>query len=423
MQGMAVFVRGALPGDVARIRLTKAKKNFAEAEAIKIVTPSPWRVQARCEHFGVCGGCISQDLTYQKQLDFKTQQVKENLQHIGGLDLEVRPARGMTEPWHYRNKMEFAFGEAAGQVYLGLMKRGAFDQVVPINVCHLATPRAMQAVRLVESFVRQHDLHAFDPRTRSGTLRHLVVREGMRTGDLMLNLVTTSATAPMPELVEAVSSVTPTTVLWSHTDTWGAVVRGDTIHVLSGPGEITERVGHLTLYVGPFSFLQTNSEMVEVLYGEIDRQAALIGDEAVLDMYCGVGSIGLYLARQARQVAGIESAPEAITYAERNAIANGVSNAEFQCAQVEALSSLTLEVISPDIVILDPPRAGLHARLMESLREMKTRRLLYISCNPAALARDLKALADMYNFGHVQPVDMFPHTWHIESVVTLTRKE
>lgn len=418
--GMVVFVRGAVPGDSARVRLSKIKHSFAEGQAVQITRPSAWRVAARCEHFGVCGGCISQDLDYPQQLEFKRRNVSDALKRIGGLRLDVLPTLGMPEPWRYRNKMEFAFGEQAGNLYLGLMRRGAYDEVVPINLCHLATERAMLAVRSVEDWARRRGLHAFEPHARSGSLRHLVIREGRRSGELLINLVTTSHTAPDLSLLDALAPVQPATVLWSHNDTWGAVVRGEIVHTLAGTGEITERIGHLRLFVGPFSFLQTNSDMVETLYDEIARQAALSGAETVLDLYCGVGSIALYLARRARRVTGIEVVAEAIESARRNAAVNDINNAEFQCAAVEALSILSLGAVGADVVVLDPPRAGLHPRLLATLRELKAPRVVYVSCNPAALARDLKALGDLYTFGQVQPVDMFPHTWHIESVVTLS---
>jgi 23S rRNA (uracil1939-C5)-methyltransferase len=419
---MVVFVRGGLPGDTVRARLTKIKRSFAEAEATAILEASPWRVEPRCPHFGVCGGCASQSLSHAKQVEYKTQHVRESLQHIGGLDVEVRPALHMAQPWRYRNKMEFAFGERDGQAYLGLMERGSFFSVVDITECYLTSERTLQAVHSVEGYVRGQGWSVFKPRERTGSLRHLVIREGLRTGDLMLNLVTTSATPPTPSLVDAVASVSPSTVLWSHNDTWGSVVRGDSVTILSGPGEISERIGHLTHRIGPFSFLQTNSEMVETLYGEIAHQAKLTGAETVLDLYCGVGAIGLHLAAQARQVVGIEAVAEAVDYARRNAVANGITNAEFQCAPVEALSTLSLGAINADLIVLDPPRSGLHPRLLASLRDLRAPALIYVSCNPAALARDLKALSDLYKIGAVQPVDMFPHTWHVETVCLLQRE-
>lgn len=422
VEGMVMFVRGGLPGDVARVRLTKIKRSFAEAEAVAIVKPSPWRVEPRCAHFGVCGGCVSQNLRYDKQLEFKTANVRESLERLGGLSADVRPALGMSDPWRYRNKMEFAFGAAGGQTYLGLMARGSYDEVVPIEHCHLASERAMQAVRAGETFARGQGLFPYAPRQRTGSMRHLVVREGRNTGDLMLNVISFMTTMPQPGFLDAVAHLNPTTVLWTHNNTWGSVVQADKLHVMSGPGEISERLGHLTFHVGPFSFLQTNTEMVETLYAEIARQSGLTGAERVLDLYCGVGAIGLYLARQARQVVGIEAVAEAVDYARRNAETNGIANAEFQCAPVEALSTLTLGAVKADVIVLDPPRAGLHPRLLETLRELRCPKILYVSCNPAALARDIKALSDLYTPGYVQPVDMFPHTWHIESVVALTRK-
>jgi 23S rRNA (uracil1939-C5)-methyltransferase len=422
VEGMAVFLRGALPGDTVKARLTRIKKSYAEAQVVAVTQPSPWRVEPRCPHFGVCGGCASQDLLYEKQVEYKTRQVRETLQHIGGLNVEVRPALAMADPWRYRNKMEFAFGESDGRVYLGLMQRGSFDTVVEIKECFLSTERTMVAVRFVEGFGRQLGEHPLQPRSQTGSLRHLVVREGRRTGDLLLNLVTTSALAADAALVSAAAPASPSTVLWTHNDSRAAVVQGDWVHILAGSGELTERIGHLTLSVGPFSFLQTNSEQVEVLYAEVARQAALTGDETVLDLYCGVGAIGLYLAGQARQVVGVDSVAEAIGYAVRNAEQNGIGNATFQCAEVEALSTLTFGAINPDVIIVDPPRAGLHPRLLATLLEQKAERLIYVSCNPAALARDLKALSEIYDIGPVQPVDMFPHTWHVETVVVLRHR-
>lgn len=423
LDGYVVFVRGALPGDQAEVELTKIRRSFAEGQAVNIVRQSPWRVPARCEHFGQTGGCLVQDLAYDKQLEYKTEQVREALTHIGGLNVEVLPTLGMADPWRYRNKMEYAFGQAGPVPYLGLMRKGSFDEVVPGVDCQLAGERTVAAARLAEDYARHARLPAFAPRTQAGAARTLVVRESLRSGDLMVNLVTTAAAAPDPALVSALAPAMPSTVLWTINNSMGAAVQADRLEVLSGNGEISERIGHLLLWLGPFSFLQTNTHMAEVLYAEVDKAAGLTGSETVLDLYCGVGSIGLYLARRAKNVIGVEAVTEAIAYARRNAQENSIANAGFECARAEELTSLSYGAMHPDLVVVDPPRAGLHPRLLATLRDLRAAHIVYVSCNPAALARDLKALADIYRIGGVQPVDMFPHTWHIEAVVRLQIKE
>ncbi len=416
---LALFVQGGLPGDVVRVRLTKVKRSYGEGEATALIRASSWRVAPRCRHFGACGGCTLQDLVYPMQLEQKARQVADALAHIGGLEADVRPALGMDDPWHYRNKMEFAFGQRASMPYVGLLHRGSFYAVEETHECHLATARAMEVVRAVERWAVSAGWTAYDVRTRNGLLRHLVIREGLRTGDLMVNLVTTSGAAPSPSLVSAVEGMHPTAVLWSHNDGLGAAVRADRMHVLAGAESIEERIDGMRLSFGPFSFLQTNSIMTEVLYRQVAELAGLTGRETVLDLYCGVGAIGLYLAQRARQVVGVEVQPEAVAFARRNAEMNRVTNVRFERARVEHMSTLSFGVIAPDVVVTDPPRAGMHPRLVSTLCDLRAARLVYVSCNPAALARDLKALSVVYEVGAVQPVDLFPHTWHIETVASL----
>jgi len=280
----------------------------------------------------------------------------------------------------------------------------------------------MDAIRLTTSFIQKYPYTAYDPKTHRGFLRNLVVREGIYTGDLSVNIVTTRGTLNTDGLLAALAPLHATTILWSFNESAASAVRIEEQHVLLGDGTITERIGHILLRLGSSSFIQTNSAMVHALYEVIEEYAALTGRERVLDLYCGVGAIGLFLARRAAEVIGVDVVDEAIAYARLNASLNGITHARFLCEKAEALTPERLASLAPDVVIADPPRAGLHPKVVNALTTALPPRIIYVSCNPAALARDLSLLTPFYTIGPVQPVDMFPHTWHVEAVVSLERR-
>jgi 23S rRNA (uracil1939-C5)-methyltransferase len=426
-EGRVVFVRGALPAELARVRLTRVKRSHAEAEAIEILEAAPERVAPRCRHFGVCGGCRHQDLDYSAQLAWKTRQVAETLERLGGLrGVTVEPALGMEEPWHYRNKMEFAVAGRAGEPVIGLRERGHFDRVFDLSECPIFSPRAGALVEAVRAHCRERGYGVYDPHRQSGFLRHLLVRESKRTPDLLVALVTSPGELAGEAFACAVLEAAPATSVWQVITTSRAnVVEFHETRLLHGRERITEAVPPLTFEFGPGAFFQTNTRMAESLYQKVREVAGFRGGETVIDLYCGIGAFALYLAGDVARVVGLEAAVGAVEDARHNAHLNGISNVEFQVADdrrgfPEYLARLGGGTV--DVVLLDPPRGGVHARTLEAILRLAPPRLLYVSCNPATLARDLKILTQppaAYGVELVKPFDLFPHTPHIETLVKL----
>jgi 23S rRNA (uracil1939-C5)-methyltransferase len=426
-EGRVVFVRGALPGELARVRLTRIRKAYAEAEAIEILEPAPERVAPRCRHFGVCGGCRHQDLAYAAQLGWKTRQVAETLERLGNLrGLDVRPAVGMDDPWFYRNKMEFGVSRSGGQAVVGLRERGRFDRVFDLEECPIFSPRAGATLAAVEAHCRARGYTVYDPHRQSGFLRHLLVRESKRADDLLVGLVTSPGELDGPGLVAAVRGAVPATSIWQVISaTRSNVVEFHETRLLHGSARMTERIPPLSFEFGPGAFFQTNTRMAEALFRAVAEAARLTESEVLVDLYCGIGAIALYLARRARRVVGLEGGAAAIEDARHNARINGIDNAEFHTADDRLGFPVFLDRQEPgavDVLLLDPPRGGVHARTLGAVRRLAPPRLLYVSCNPASLARDLSILAQApggYRVLRVQPFDLFPHTPHIETLVEL----
>jgi 23S rRNA (uracil1939-C5)-methyltransferase len=411
--GYVVFVRGALPGDRVRAEVTKAKRDFAEAEAIEIVKPSPDRVPARCDHGGEpCPGAPWQELPYELQLSHKQQQVADALERIGHLsDFELEPIEPALERWRYRNKMEYSFGERDGETVLGFHARGRWDLVVDAEDCLLASERNNAERNRIREWARTEGIPPYDRRSKQGVLRNLVVREGRRTGRLQTRLVTSAAALPRPPVD-------------LHTVIEGPGSGTDGPTGALGEERLAEELCGLRFEISHNAFFQTNTEMAEVLYGIAARYAGLSGGERLFDLFCGIGTIGLVLARDAGEVWGIENVPEAITDAERNARANGIANARFCAADARlGIRPLIEDAGRPDVVIVDPPRAGLSNKIVRRLIECEARRIVYVSCNPTTLAPNAAALAEAgYTLRRVKPVDMFPHTHHVECVALLERE-
>jgi 23S rRNA (uracil1939-C5)-methyltransferase len=428
-EGRVVFVRGALPGERARVRLTRVRKAYAEAETTEILEPAPERVTPRCRHFGVCGGCRHQDLAYGAQLAWKTRQVAETLERLGNLaGLDVRPAVGMDEPWFYRNKMEFGIAQAGGRMVVGLRERGRFDRVFDLEECPIFSPQAGAALDAVREHCRARGYAAYDPRRQSGFLRHLLVRESKRADDLLVALVTSPGELDGAGFVEAVLDAVPATGIWHViTATRSNVIEFHDTRLLHGAARMTERIPPLAFELGPGAFFQTNTRMAEALFRAVSEAARLTGTETLVDLYCGIGAIALYLARGARLVIGLEGSAGAVEDARHNARLNGIGNAEFHAADDRRGFPAFLnrrERGSVELVLLDPPRGGVHARTLDAVLRLAPPRLLYVSCNPASLARDLAILTrapGAYRVLRVQPFDLFPHTPHIETLVELER--
>jgi 23S rRNA (uracil1939-C5)-methyltransferase len=426
LNGFVVFVRRALPGDRVRARVTKVKRNHAEAVSLEVVEPGAPRVEAPCAHYPACGGCRFQDLAYEAQLDAKAQQVADALRRIGGFgDLQPEPPVPARSVFHYRNKLEYSFTTLDdGSVGLGFHRAGRWDEVLDVERCWLTTELGNGIREAVKRWAGAQGLPAYDQERQEGYLRHLVVREGRNTGQALAVLVTAPGDlAGADELVEALRAFPEVRSLhWAVNDSPAEVTNLPT-DLLWGEEAIEEEILGLRYRVRPNAFLQTNTEMCEVLYGVAAEFAALTGNETVYDLYCGIGTIGLTLAREALTVWGIEHSEESIACAVENAELNGVANAAFFAGDVgRDLEELRERAGPPDVVVVDPPRAGLAGKAVRRVGELQAPRLVYVSCNPTTLAGNAKELVDNlgYRLERVRPVDMFPHTPHVEAVALLT---
>jgi 23S rRNA (uracil1939-C5)-methyltransferase len=411
--GFVVFVAGALPGDLVRAEVTKGKKRFAEARAVEVLRASADRLPDRCVHGGEpCPGAPLQGLPYERQLTYKQEQVDDALRRIGGLEgFETEEIVPALEQWRYRNKLEYSFGESDdGELTLGFHARGRWDLTVDVDDCHLASEMGNEARNAVREWARAEAVPAYDARSRRGVLRNLAVREGRRTGQVQTRLVTTKARFPRPPVD-------------LHTIIEGDAGSTDGPTGVLGSERLREELCGLQLEMSHGAFFQTNTEMAERLYGVAAEFAGLSGRERVFDLFCGIGTIGLTMARGAGEVWGLEIVPEAIADAERNADANRIENAHFIAANARTgVRPLLEKAGKPDVVIVDPPRAGLSQKIVRRVIECEAQKIVYVSCNPTTLAPNAAQLGEAdYRLRRVRPVDMFPQTPHIECVALFER--
>lgn len=429
LDDFVVFVDGAVPGDVVRAVVTRTKKRYAEARLDEIVEPSSDRRDAVCQHFGTCGGCRWQSLDYAVQLRYKEQQVRDSLERLGGLSgFEVRPIVGMDHPWRYRNKVEFSIGGFDGRLVVGFHPPGRWDRVLPLGECHLL-PETTEAIRTtVEDWLRSADLAPWDARALTGYARHLAVREARATGEVLVNLVTAPGDLPDADgLVHQVRTRHPQVVGILHSVNSGSaeVATGLPHQILWGRPYLNERLGELSLNISADAFFQTNTLMAETLYAIAAADAGLTGAEVVWDLYSGIGSIGLYVARAARAVLGIELVQAAVRDAHTNAGLNGIANATWLEGDTRVVLKEVLEgrrelppgLSRPDVVVLDPPRGGLAHKVIARVAAAEPKRVIYVSCNPSTMAPNIALFQEAgYRLRRVTPVDMFPHTPHTEAV-------
>lgn len=447
-EGMAVFVDGAVPGDIVDVFVQKKKGGFAEGRVERIVSASPDRVEAFCQHFSICGGCKWQNLDYASQLRHKQQVVDDALRRIGKIEIgEFLPILGAPETVFYRNKLEFGFsnkrwileGEFSktpetsevfktAEVYgLGFHKAGFFDKIIDIHKCWLQADPSNLLRNTCRQIGLDQGLEFYDPRHHKGFLRNLMVRL-CTTGELML-LVSFAQNRPeaIAGYLDAILEKFPdlTTLVYCINPKLNDSMFDLEMVTYRGKGFVVEQLGDLKFKIGPKSFFQTNSLQGKQLYDVAAEFAGLTGHENVYDLYTGTGSIALYLARQCRAVVGIEEIPEAIADAEENMRLNGIENATFYAGDVKMV--LSPEFVEkhgrPDVLITDPPRAGMHPKAVEFLLDLAAPRIVYVSCNPATQARDLQLLSEKYAVLKVRPVDMFPHTHHIENVALLELRD
>jgi 23S rRNA (uracil1939-C5)-methyltransferase len=429
--GYVVFVPGGLPGDRLRVRLVQVRSRFGRGAIEAVEEPSPQRVEAPCPYFGRCGGCRLQHVAYPAQLAYKSKQVADALERLGGLrDVELRPIIGARETFGYRNKMEFTVARArrdtAGDMLVGLHEADRYDSVLDIERCLLQSDKMNALLTEARAFFAERGLSVYEQDSGEGLLRFLMLREGQHTGELMTNVVTSApAVSELAPLAERLAARVPgtTSVVMNVNPKKASVAVGVEEHLLGGRDHIREGVGGLTFQVSANSFFQTNTRQAERLFDLVVESTALTGAETVFDLYSGTGTISLLLARRSRWVYGVELAQAAVDDAGKNAAANGITNCTFLCGEVRfVLPSLIAKGVTAEVVVADPPRAGFHPKALHALAMLGARRIVYVSCNPTTLARDLGELVrGGYRLEWVQPVDMFPHTPHIEAVARLER--
>jgi 23S rRNA (uracil1939-C5)-methyltransferase len=442
VDGKVIFIENAVPGDIVDIRLSKNKKDWAEGHITAFRQYSPERVEPFCAHFGVCGGCRWQMLPYPRQLQYKQQQVEDNLRRIGKIALPaISPILGAAETTHYRNKMEYTFSSrrfllphelndptvSSEQRVAGFHAKGLFDKVVDIDTCHLQAEPTNRLRKAVRDFGLEENLSFYDIRQHEGWLRNLQLRI-CTTGEIMANLVlgyedeiltrklTDNFLQQFPEL---------TTLLYTINPKWNDSISDLEPRILFGKGYVIEKLEDFQFKIGPKSFFQTNTRQGERLYQVTREFAELTGRETVYDLYCGTGSIGIFVSRRAARIIGVEVIDEAVADARENACLNGISHASFFSGDVTALcrEAFFEQQGLPDVIITDPPRAGMSEQLVGKILEIGAPTVVYVSCNPATQARDLQWLDSKYAVTRVQPVDMFPHTHHIENIVQLRNRE
>lgn len=435
VEGMAVFVDNTIIGDVVKAELTKLKKNYAFGRLTEIVEPSPYRIDPSCQYSQNCGGCSLQTMEYGKQLELKKKMIEDKLIRIGGIEKPmVHDTIGMENPWRYRNKAQFPIGGSSIGFY-----RAKSHQVINCEECLIQSEPAEKLAQALRDYMKSDNISAYDEETGKGLLRHLIVKTAFGTGEVMAILVINGKGLPNGEklvylMEDAIDEIAPNpetgiefsleSVVLNINKKKNSEIMGETCVNLAGKPNITEKVGDLSFEISPTSFYQVNPIQMVSLYDKALEYAALTGEETVLDLYCGVGTIGLYCASKAKKVIGIESVRGAVLDANRNAVINGIVNAEFVHGRAEEeLPVLVEEGVKADVVILDPPRSGCDPVLLEAVVSAAPSRIVYVSCDPATLARDIKILeGNGYKFVEAQPVDMFPMTTHVEAVTLLVRK-
>ena len=443
VDGLAVFVPGTMPGDVVRGRIIKRKKSYREAKLLEIIEPSPDRITPKCQHANVCGGCSWQHVPYAKQLEYKTQQVTDHIRRIAGLDTPVHAAIGSENDFYYRNKMEYSISnkrwlteaEIKSDDFVddsgfaaGLHAPGRFDKILNLNECHLQREESFEILQFVKKYCLEHDLEPFKVFERDGFLRHVMIKTAHHTADFMVNLVTfRDEPETMKKLTEALLTEFPmiTTIVNNVNDTQSPTAIGRYEKVLHGPGYIVDKIGDFEFKIHPNAFFQTNTAQAERLY-EVARNFADLQDgEIVYDLYCGVGTLSLFMSQKAAKVVGIELVEVAVENARFNAQENSVDNVHFIMGDMKDV--FTKEVVdefgAPDVLITDPPRAGMHPDVVQRLCELKVPKMVYVSCDSSTMARDLKILSEVYDVLEIQPVDMFPQTYHVEAVAKLRLKQ
>jgi 23S rRNA (uracil1939-C5)-methyltransferase len=439
------FVDHAYPGDVVRVKTTKQKRSYAEAEIVDLITPSPFRTDVKCTFFGICGGCKAQDLDYRRQISYKQEQVVDCFERIGKLkDFEINPILPSKNIFYYRNKMEYSFSEkkwlskeemsseeelpqtAFG---LGLHVPGRYDKILDINECWLQSEKSNRILNFTRDFFTEKKSTAHSTKTHTGYLRHLVIKQSQLTSDLMVNLVTFSDDEALFKeytegLLKQVDGIT--TIVNNVSEKLSQVAAGDYEKVYFGPGFIHDFIGKYKFRISANSFFQTNTLQAENLYRTALEFAGVKGNEVVYDLFCGAGTISIYFSQNVKSVYGFESVDSAIDDAKNNSGLNQINNTRFYKTDLNKSFLPLLKgqgIPSADLIISDPPRSGMNPKTIEDILQLKPAKIVYISCNPSTQARDIQMLAEGgYELKKINPVDMFPHTYHIENIALLLLK-
>ncbi len=437
--GAAIFIDKALPGQKIKAFVYKKYKSYCKAKINEIITQTPYSLDARCPHFNDCGGCSFQNFDYSQQVKEKYNQVKDTLQHIGNFeDLKVNPVAKAKEQFNYRNKMEFTFSnnpwfekynpKEKGEFCLGLHPKGRFDKTIDIQSCDIQSNTANKIINIVRDTAIKNKMIPYDIKKHTGFLRQLVIRSADYNNETMVTLVTSKKDheklAPIIKILSKIDEIK--SIINNVNSRKADVSYSDEQYLLYGEDFISEKIGKYKFKISADSFFQTNSKQTKKLYDIIKKEADLKGNEIVYDLYCGTGTIGIYLSDKAKKIFGFEVIPSAIDDAIINADNNNVKNTLFFQGDIKEtlINNKEIDIIEkPDISIIDPPRSGLHPKALKNIMKLKQKKIIYISCNPATQARDLKEIVTFgYKIKKIKPVDMFPHTPHIESVVTLVNE-
>lgn len=421
-----IFIPGAIKGEKVNAKIVKVNKNFAFGKLLNVAQESNYRIEPICGIYKRCGGCQLQHLSYEGQLDFKGQRVKDAIERIGKINPEVLPVIGMENPYNYRNKVQLPVGEANGEINIGFYAPRSHD-IINMEKCYIQDEISEKIMTLVKQWMITNNIKAYDESTNTGVLRHLMIRKGFETSEVMVVLVTRTNELPhKDEIIDLLTSNIKevVSIIQNINSEKTNVILGLKSNTLWGKDTIQDYIGKFKFNISPLSFFQVNPVQTEVLYNKALEYANLTGDEIVFDAYCGTGTISLFLAQKAKKVYGVEIIPEAIENAWENAKLNNVDNVDFLVGKSEqVIPDLINKGIKADVVVVDPPRKGCERALLEAIAKINPKRIVYVSCDAGTLARDLAILDELnYRTGKIQPVDMFPHTAHVECVVLIERK-
>ncbi|QST00393.1 MULTISPECIES: 23S rRNA (uracil(1939)-C(5))-methyltransferase RlmD [Pontibacillus] len=427
VDGYPLFVPYALPGETGKVKVIKVKKNFGFGKLLDVTEASQDRVDPPCPVYVQCGGCQLQHMSYQMQLDMKQNQVKNAMHKIAHLsDVPVHPTIGMEDPWYYRNKVQIPVGQDGDRLKAGFYRKRSHD-IIEMDTCMIQDEHNNRMVEAVRRIAEKYGIEAYNEEKHRGVLRHIMVRTGQTTGDVMVVMVTRTKQLPYAEqIVEEIRETYPNvkSIVHNVNSKKTNVILGDKTTVLYGDDYIVDRIGDIEFKISPKSFYQVNPVQTKKLYDQALAYADLKGHETVIDAYSGIGTISLFLAQQAKKVYGVEIVAPAVTDAKKNAKLNGMDNAEFFVGEAEKVFPWwKSQGLDPDVIVVDPPRKGCDEELLKAMIEMQPEKIVYVSCSPSTLARDLRILEDGgFETQEVQPVDMFPQTGHIENVAWLKRK-